>query len=613
MNGFVTRWASLAVLLGIGQAAIAQEPTDGVRPPDSPRLQLPFATMPDRLPGPPRAMGVLPIGEGLPPTTLPGRDPNAPPRAMGESPDLPPVFQQPVGPQQTRISPFLPNPSTVRNLGSFSLPSPSFILPWSLPLTPDPSRAEQVAPITPATVDREGPPLFLEEVLSSAERGYPPYLAMLQERGVAGGEVLSAMGSFDLNFNSDSRNYPLGYYNRSIQDVFLEQPLMNAGGKVFAGYRIAQGRWPNYYNYLNTRSGGAFVAGLELPILKNREIDAKRAKLMQLEIERRKVEPTISKSRIELFKSAAKAYWDWVAAGRNAEIAKELVRVAEERGAGLDQQVRAGLVRPIDMVDFRKILIVRQQQEVAARRRFEAAAIDLSLYLRDSYCLPTMPEPRSLPPEFPDEPPPDAARFEQDLEVALRLRPEILSVRYQIQKAQIDKAFAVNQMLPSLNLYVFTEQNVGNRALDLGKDFRPFVMESSLLFDVPIQRRFARGRIISSEAVLRQLSAQAQFAGEKVRADLLDSLSAVRAAYEVLQQARDGLNVSRKLADAERILLSEGGSNVLLLNLREQALSDSQIYVYDAEAKYRSTLAEYRGALGVDALPPERSRPPAPR
>ena len=53
--------------------------------PASPRSGLPFATEPDRLPGPPRAMGELPVGESQPPSTLPGRL-SGPPRAIGEAP-----------------------------------------------------------------------------------------------------------------------------------------------------------------------------------------------------------------------------------------------------------------------------------------------------------------------------------------------------------------------------------------------------------------------------------------------------------------------------------------------------------------------------------------------
>jgi outer membrane protein TolC len=344
-----------------------------------------------------------------------------------------------------------------------------------------------MAPPAPPTITEgpTAPPLTLDEVLFSSERTYPPFLAVLQERAIASGDLLSARGAFDLNLNADSRNYPLGYYDRSVHDVFLEQPLRWHGAKVFDRLSPGARPFPNYYNYLNTRGGGAFVAGFDLPLLRNREIDARRAKEVQAELERRKVEPTILKQRIDLFKNVSKLYWNWVAAGQVLAIYRDLVRVAEARNEGLDRQLREGLLRAIDLVDFRRILLSREQQAVAAERRFQQAAIEMSLFYRNDLGFPLVPDPARLPREFPAAIAIDPRRFPADLEVALRLRPEALSVRLQAQKAQVDRRFARNQLLPSLNLYVYTEQNVGNRDADLGKDFRPFIMESSLLFDVP--------------------------------------------------------------------------------------------------------------------------------
>ncbi|WP_435009658.1 TolC family protein [Tundrisphaera lichenicola] len=598
----------------LASAGWTQDPFGGGQSPSS-RADFPFGTRTDRLSGPPRTVGDLPEGQGQPPSTLPGRLSGNPPTAMGEAPPSQGGLS-PVGPTLPQVTPsessprapylFMPSP--------FSIPVFPRILPRNRPMSDGPGElppalpgADPSAPIVPEVVRPVGPPLGLGEVLASAERAYPPFLAIQQERGVALGDNITARGAFDLNLNADSRNYPLGFYNRSVQDVFLDQALMNSGGKIFGGYRIAQGNWPTYYNYLNTRSGGAFVAGLEQPLLKNREIDAKRAKLLQTEIERRKVEPTILKQRISLLKDVAKAYANWLAAGRSAEIYRDLVRVANLRKEGLEQQAREGIVRAIDLVDFRKILLAREQQEIQARRRFEQTSIDLSLYLRDERGFPILPDAARLPSDPPTIPPPDPTRFEEDIQVALRLRPEILSVRLTVQKAQVERRFAENQLQPSLSLYIYAEQNVGNRALDLGKDFRPFVMESSLLFDVPLQRRAAKGRVVATDAVLRQLAAQGQFAVDEIRADVLDAQSGLRAAQELLDRARQNEIVSRRLEDAERILLREGSSTVLFLNLREQSVSDAQVYRIEAEAKALSALAEYRAALGLDAAEPTKA------
>ncbi|WP_165246833.1 TolC family protein [Paludisphaera soli] len=616
---------TLALALALAAPGAAAQGMPSISLPSEPRTSLPFGTQPDLLPGPPRAMGEVPAGDS-PPSTLPGRVFGQPPRAMGESPEIPPVDSTsgPFAPGLDRAPSALPPRSSTGS--PFSPPESLFPVPSGSPfyrLFPRlpgaaEGRSDELPPALPDAESRTpaavlgaatGPPLGLGEVLRSVEGTHPLLLSTLQERGIAAGDLLSAQGAFDLNLNMDSRNYPLGYYNRGVHDVFFEQPTAWAGAKFFAGYRVAQGNFPTYYNYLNTRGGGAFVGGMELPLLKNREIDARRAKLYQAEIERRKAEPTVLKQRITLFKDASKSYWAWVAAGKTFALYGELVRVAELRNEGLENQARAGLVRTIDLADFRRILLSRQQQLIAAQRRAEQASIELSLYARDGYGMPRLPDAGRLPRTFPPTPAPDPDRLDRDLEVALRLRPEIYSLRLQARKAAVERRYAQNQLLPSMNLYVYTEQNFGPRAVDLLGDFRPFIMEASLLFDVPIQRRYAKGRVIAADSTIRQIDALARFAVDRVRADVQDATSALTTAYEQVVRYRENVELARRLEAAEAALVREGGSTVLFLNLREQAAADAEVLRVDAEAKYFAALAEYHAALGLDAVPADAPVP----
>jgi outer membrane protein TolC len=460
-----------------------------------------------------------------------------------------------------------------------------------------------------------GSPLMLEMVRDSAERRYPPFLAILEQRNIAEGDIISAQGAFDLGLNADSRNYPLGFYDRSVQDLFFEQPILPTGGKVFTGYRLAQGHWPTYYNYLNTRGGGAFITGFEQPLLQDLRIDPKRAKLFQTEIERRKVEPTILKERVSLLKDAAKAYWNWVAAGQALAIYQDLEELTQAQFRALADQARPeiGRVAQVDVIAFQSVLIKRQQQVVNARRDLQQAAVLLSFYLRDVRGLPSMPDVRSIPLAFPDARMPDQSQVEQDIQVALRLRPEIFGLMLEYDKARIDRRLAENFLLPSLDFYVYTEQNVGVRDVDLGKDFRPFIMETSLFFEVPIQRRYARGRVRAADATLRQISARTQFARDQIQGDVLSAAAELRASYELLRQYQNIEVVTRQLAEAERQRLEvQAASPLLFFVVRQQQVLDAQVLRVLSEGKFFSSLAEYRAAVGLDAVTPdvERTAPP---
>src|SRR5690606_6075558 len=106
--------------------------------------------------------------------------------------------------------------------------------------------------------------------------------------------------------------WPLGYYQRYLYTAFAEQRSYNWGTRFFGGYRLGLGNWPIYYQNYDTLDAGAYIAGFEMPLLRNGPIDAERARLWQAEIERRQVVPQVSRERIQLVRNAARTYWNWV-------------------------------------------------------------------------------------------------------------------------------------------------------------------------------------------------------------------------------------------------------------------------------------------------------------
>lgn len=652
-----------AVVVIASRAVLGQEipvpPAAGSGP------DLPFSRSPSQLPGPPRSMGEAPFGQTLPPSDR--VEPRfGPPRSMGESPFRPlspyqPGFPQPglapstpglpplvpgLGPATPGLTPMQPGVGpltpTLPGLGQETmLPIPPVDLidpsipgmldpmgPGGLLLAPgllgrtgelpEPVPGLAIPPQTtesPTRIDGQapGPLLTLEALLASVDRTYPPFLATLERRNIAGGEWFATLGAFDLFLNADSRNFPLGYYRRSVHDIFLEQPVFHTGGRFFAGYRLAEGQWPIYYVNLLTRGGGAFVSGFEQPLMRNLRIDARRAAYFRAELERRRIEPVILRERIQLLQAASRTYWNWVAAGQSYALAQELLAATLRQSAAITQQVQEGALPPFDLIAFQNLLLQRQQQLVSANREFQRAGIALSLYFRDERGLPTLPDARNIPLAFPQAVSPEQQRVLEDVNVALQLRPEILDMRLRIEQGRVDLDLARNDLLPNMNLYVYNEQNFGDRLADLGPDHRPNILEASLLIDVPLQRRYGRGRVRAADATLRQLSHQARFVLEQIQNEVLDAVSAVRNHYDALTAFRNNEMVVRTLEEAERARYREGASTLLLLYIRVQATYDAQIQRVAAEGRYFGALADYRAALGIDAVPPElMGKVPAP-
>ncbi|MFO0888964.1 MAG: TolC family protein [Isosphaeraceae bacterium] len=613
----------------------AQDPRSLEPPLANPRNDLPFSTLPDTLPGPPRFEGEPPEGASMPPSTLPGRM-FGPPIAPGYSPFSPmrqpaPGLVPPGGllgpaasglitqPPGTGLSdvpfaePFADSPGLRGLPGRRGArgPLPSFDFgPAGRPDRP-PAAARMLLQLTapglpapPRTLEvkERAAPLTLLDVLGRAEQSYPPFLAYIQERGIAAGNVRSATGSFDLNLNVDSRNWGLGYYKRNLFDVFFEQPTTLWGAKFFAGWRLGVGDWPIYYQYLQTNQGGAYVHGMDVPLLRGGRIDAKRAKLYQSLIERQKVEPAISKQRIELFKNASKAYWNWVAAGQTYAVYEALLKLAELRTRFIERQVELGGVKPIELTDNQRVVLSRENFLISSNARLQEAALELSLYLRDESGLPMIPDPARLPQQFPDSPAPDPKVFAEDLEVSLRLRPELRVLMLEYRKAGIDLQLAENDTLPAMNFYAYGEQNVGAPVALQNKG--PYILETSILFDVPLQRRVARGRVQAVNAELRQARLRIQFAQDRIRTDVKEAMAVLQAADQLRKRYRQNVDLNLKLQRAEQQAFDLGSSNVFFLTIREQFTADAKVASIEAESKYQAAVAEYRAALGIDALPP---------
>jgi outer membrane protein TolC len=137
-------------------------------------------------------------------------------------------------------------------------------------------------------------------------------------------------------------------------------------------------------------------------------------------------------------------------------------------------------------------------------------------------------------------------------------------------------------------------------------------MEASLLLDVPLQRRYARGRIRAAEAQQRQLALETRMAADRIRADVQEALTAVDAAHTALKLYREFEEKTARLERAEKERLRLNQSNVLNVVIREQATLDAIVKRIEAEAKYHAELAELRAAMGLDAVPNDACIPRTP-
>ncbi|MFN2426853.1 MAG: TolC family protein, partial [Candidatus Binatia bacterium] len=445
-------------------------------------------------------------------------------------------------------------------------------------------------------------PLLLPEVVSSVRGQYPPLLAALIERDIAAGRLRSAEGAFDFNFFARVFGTPAGYYESGTLDTGFEQFTGLWGATIFGGYRLTRGDTLPDYDSTRTQAGGEPRLGLRVPLLRDGSIDRRRAQLLKAKLDQEAADPFIQRQQLDFTRAATVAYYGWLAAGERLRIAEKLRKVAEQRTAALEEQARSGLLAPIVLTDNRRLVVSREIAVVQARRRFEAAALALSLFLRDRDDEPVVAGRERHPGKFPAIEAPAADRVDTELAVAFERRPEIARFRVAVEKLEVDRRLARNQMLPSLDLGVTASRDVGD---DRYFDKDEFELQGGIELRIPLQRREAKGRLAEIEGQIAQTSNEQRFARDRIRVEVRDAHSALVAAHRQLAQAALNVELARELQAGEDERFLRGASDLLALQIREQATYDAEVLEVDAVHDYFRAGADYRAATAVD-LPADR-------
>lgn len=456
-----------------------------------------------------------------------------------------------------------------------------------------------------------GVPLRLDDVLQSTLRAHPTLDGARERVRAAEGERLAAEGGFDLNIAAGARAAPLGYYEWARGGLQLTQPTPLWGTTLYGGWRIGRPFQnddapgiPLYYRGYETLDGGELHAGVRVPLWRDGPIDARRARLWQSEHGVDAEAHALRARRLEVSLAASEAYFAWVAAGRRYLVAAELLDLAEMRDAQIRARASAGAIPPIEAVENRRVIIARRQELVQARRALEQAAIRVSLYVRDGEGRPIVPAAARVPLDLP---PPEPLRvsIERAVRDAWEQRPEVARYRALVRRQSVAVDLANNRLAPQIDLILEASTDLGAGNERQQSSLGAPVIEGSVLVSLPLQFREARGDLARTRAELEVLRTEARLARDTITTQVRDARSAVHAAEEALELARESVRVAEAVAEAERRRFELGATELFVVNLREQAAAAAAAALVDAEAALHVAHARWRAAIGAPAAPGE--------
>lgn len=440
--------------------------------------------------------------------------------------------------------------------------------------------------------------LDLSSVLDSIATVYPLLEIAILERIVRDGEMIAARGKFDTQLRADSISQPLGFYRTYRNSVGASQPLWN-GGQFDLGYRKGDGNFEPWYGGRETDEGGEFGAMLLLPWLQNRQIDARRADLFRANIDRQLVEPDIQSAFIDFTREGTVAYWNWVAAGQIVIVNRRLVELAVSRRSFLQVEFERGRISELATQDNDRLVLSRKGKLLQVQQKLQAAAIKLSLFIRDSEGRPIVARYEQLPEAFPgiadrrDEP------VQRDIEMALMRRPELRRLDYERRKLNVDLAEARNVFRPKVDSYLAVRDDVGTPASSKG-DKSELELEAGLMMSMPVQRRAGRGKMQAVQGKFAQWNQKASFARDKITIDVQTAVNDLSLTYDRVQLAREASRLAEKLAAAERERVARGKADLFELNFREETAANTIVTEIEALFEYFTAEANLRYATAAE-------------
>lgn len=450
----------------------------------------------------------------------------------------------------------------------------------------------------PAVVERAlGTTVRLEDVIESVHQSYPLVQAAFQERQIADGNQLSAWGAFDTKLKAASENGPLGFYETYRNSAGFTTPIYG-GGEFFGGYRNGGGDFQPWYKERETNDGGEFKGGVRIPLIRDRNIDGRRAAVWRATYDQQIADPVIRASLVQFAREAGLAYWKWVAAGRKYELGRQWLQLAKERNDGVEKRVKAGDLDPPELTDNLRAIAKREAKLADALRVYQQAAVKLSLFLRDNAGKPYVPDAAAVP-EFPALRNITMAQVNQDISRAQESRPELAALELQLQRLRVDYSEAENMTRPGLDAQLVGSQDVG-QPTSKKRDKSEFELEAALFFDVPLQRRKGRGKMHAVQAKMSQVSAKRQMVQDKVAAEVQTVYAGLIQSRQEALNARQAVQLASKMANIERRKFRAGESDLLKVALREQYALEAAEEEISATYNHFTAFTEYAATLAID-------------
>ena len=528
-----------------------------------------------------------------------------------------------------------------------------------------------VSPPPPAVVGVTQQPfvgITLDNAIGMALSRNPDLAIAQANRHIAQYQIEAAKGAYDINFNVEPQYQ---YVEQAPQNAFFAGPnfgpIIQRNASLSAG---AQGILPGGQQYSVSASGKQtydntsintfnpyyptiFSVNFSQPLGRGRSITQASRQLQLAQIGQESSTAQTLSTVSSTIAQVQNTYWDLVAAWRNVAIQEQALLDTIAQQHSNVRLARRGAAAPIDVVQVNAQTAVFEQQVFSALQNVALLQNQLKSQLTDNpndsiwnaNLVPTSPV-LQLPSQ------PSLADL---VTQAVRNRPEIAQVRDQIRSANVNAAYALNQIKPQVNLQLgYTSNGFAGQVTPPGSFFQssaqqviainqliaavnqtlppaqqipalpnsntpvpPYltgglaqsiknllsnqfpVYSAGVLVSFPIGNHTAKADLAT--AVEQQRIAQIQEANtiQHVTIDVRNALQAYQSALAQLTAASVARQASEQVLASEQRRFRAGESTTFLVLQREIELADNRGRELTAQTSLNKSVVELQRATGT--------------
>ncbi|MFN4152222.1 MAG: TolC family protein, partial [Candidatus Sericytochromatia bacterium] len=123
------------------------------------------------------------------------------------------------------------------------------------------------------------------------------------------------------------------------------------------------------------------------------------------------------------------------------------------------------------------------------------------------------------------------------------------------------------------------------------------VLDTGIILKAPLQMRNAKGKFYEQETIIEQLKIQENFLKDQIKIEVKNAYYSLKASYQQFDLAKKELKLALELEKSEKDKFELGDSNILFINIREQATADARIREVTSKINYNTAIFDYKASL----------------